>query len=144
MKLTLKTLIAAIALGVTALPMLSSAQDPTTPATPPAGGQGGGKGGKGGGRAQMTPEARVTAIEEAVGKLSPDLKTKITAIVTKQNADVQALDQADRRTKGGEIRTAANKEIRALLTAEQATKFDAMPQGGRGGGGGGGKKGGGN
>jgi protein CpxP len=144
MKLTLKTLIAAIALGVTALPMLSSAQDTPPATTPPAGGQGGGKGGKGGGRGQQTPEQRITAIEGAVGTLTADQKTKITAILTKQNADMQALDPADRQTKGPEIRTAANKEVRGLLTAEQATKFDAMPQGRGGKGGGGGKKGGGN
>jgi Spy/CpxP family protein refolding chaperone len=51
---------------------------------------------------------------------------------------VQALSQEDRRAKGREIRTAANKDIRALLTPEQQTKFDAMPPPPRRGGGGGG------
>jgi hypothetical protein len=37
------------------------------------------------------------------------------------------------------IRTEQHAAIKALLTADQATKYDAMPQGGgRGGGGGGG------
>lgn len=122
MKLSLKSLIAVVALGVAALPMISSAQD--------AGKKGGG------GRGGQPPEARVAAIEEAVGTLTADVKTKIMAILTKQAADMQGVAQEDRQTKGAEIRTAANKAIRALLTPEQATKFDAMPQGGRGGGGG--------
>ncbi len=89
-----------------------------------------GKGGKGG---MMTPEQRITRIEEAVGTLSADVKTKITAILEKAQKDVAALSQEERMEKGREIQAAANKEIRALLTPEQQTKFDAMPQGGRGG-----------
>ena len=89
----------------------------------------------------MTPEARVAAIEEAVGTLSAEQKTKITAIVAKQQKDMMALGQDATREQRMELGTAANKEIRALLTAEQQPKFDAMPAPGRGGpGGGGGKK----
>jgi Spy/CpxP family protein refolding chaperone len=129
MKSFLKTLLAAVVLGVAALPLTSVAQ-------PPAGGPPGGPGGGGkkGGRGQQTPEQQITRLEEAVGTLSADVKTKITAIYTKLGTDMQAVAQEDRQTKGPELRTAANKEIRALLTPEQATKFDAMPQGGRGGG----------
>lgn len=125
MKLSLKSVIMALALGAAIVPVVSFAQ-------PPAGGGGGG-----GGRGQQTPEARLAAIETAVGTLSADVKTKVTAILTKSAADMQALPQEERRTKGQELRAAANKEIRALLTPEQQTKFDAMPQGGRGQGGGG-------
>lgn len=45
-----------------------------------------------------------------------------------------AVAAEDRQTKGMELRNASNKEIRAVLTGDQQTKFDAMPQGGRGGG----------
>ncbi len=88
----------------------------------------------------MTPEARITSIEEAVGKLTADQKTKITAILEKSAKDMAAVAPEDRQTKGMELRNASNKEIRAVLTGDQQTKFDAMPQGGRGGGSGGKKK----
>ena len=44
------------------------------------------------------------------------------------------------QTKVAQIRTDEHAAIKALLTADQATKYDAMPQGrgGRRGGGGGG------
>ncbi|MEO7414209.1 MAG: hypothetical protein ABIZ81_12720 [Opitutaceae bacterium] len=125
-----KTLIAAAVLGLAILPAISFAQ-------PPAGG------GQGGGRRGQTPEVQMTALEEAVGKLSADQKTKIMAIYTKSAADMQAMAQEDRRgPKAQEMRMATQKEIRALLTPEQATKFDAMPPPGRGGRGGQGGQGG--
>ncbi|MSU22536.1 MAG: hypothetical protein EXS32_01815 [Opitutus sp.] len=121
MKLTLKTLIAAVALGVAALPAISSAQA---------------EGKKGEGKGQrMTPEQQVTRLEEAVGSLSAEQKTKITAIYTKVSEQMQGLAQEDRQTKGAELRAAANKEVRAVLTADQQKKFDDMPAPGRGGGG---------
>ena len=84
---------------------------------------------------------RITAIQETVGSLSADQKTKITAILEKSMKDMQAIPQEERREKGREVMMAANKEVRAVLTAEQQAKFDAMPQGGKGGGEkGGGKK----
>jgi Spy/CpxP family protein refolding chaperone len=94
------------------------------------------------GRGQMSPEARIAAIEEAVGDVSADQKAKITAILEKTGKQVMALPQEERREKGREIMMAANKEVRAVLTPAQQAKFDAMaPQGGKGGGEkGGGKK----
>lgn len=131
MKLSPKSIIMALALGLAIVPAISFAQ-------PPAGGAPGGPGG-GGRRGGQTPEARVTQIDEAV-KLTADQKTKITAILTKAAADQQAMSQEDRRgPKAQEARTATNKEIRALLTAEQQPKFDAIPApAGRGAGGPGG------
>ncbi len=84
----------------------------------------------------MSPEQRLAQIDTAV-TLTAEQKTKVTAILTKSTAAAQAIpqDDADRRTKGQEIRAAADREIRALLTAEQQVKFDAMPQRGPGGGG---------
>ncbi len=76
---------------------------------------------KGGGTA-----AQVARIDEAV-TLKADQKTKIEAIYTKVAAAIAALPQDERQAKGRELRAAANKEIRALLTPEQQAKFDAMP-----------------
>ncbi len=86
------------------------------------------------GRGAPTPQQQVERIETAVGKLSDDQKTKITAIYEKLGKDVQALDQSERRTKGQELRTAAQKDVRALLTEDQQKKFDDMPAAGGGGG----------
>jgi protein CpxP len=143
MKSSVKLLVSVLALGLmTSLPALRAQDNP-----PPAGGQrqgGGGQGGqRGGGRGQMTPAQQIERLETAVGKLTDDQKTKITAVYEKLTKDMQALAQEDRRTKGQELRTAAQKDVRALLTPEQQTKFDAMPAPGRGGQGGGQRRGGG-
>ena len=90
------------------------------------------RGGRGGG--MPTVEQRIERIEQAVGSLTEQQKTKIKAIYAKSAEKLQGLAQEDRREKGMEIYQAANKEIRAVLTPEQQKKFDAMPQGGRGGG----------
>ena len=79
----------------------------------------------------QTPEARVAQIDAAVS-LTADQKTKIMAILTKVAKQVAALPQEERAAKGAEMRTAANKDIRALLTDEQKAKFDAMPAPGGG------------
>ena len=123
MKKSLKLLVCILTLGAMASFTALQAQTP-----PPAGG--GGK--KGGGRGGRGPT--VEAIETAVGTLTADQKTKITALIDKNQEATAALSQEDRQTKGPELRAALNKDIRALLTPEQQTKFDAMPQGGRGGG----------
>jgi Spy/CpxP family protein refolding chaperone len=126
MKSSLKSLLAAAFVGLAVLPALSLAQ-------PPAGG--------GGGRGRgPTPEQSVARIEEGGITLSAEVKTKVMAIYTKAASDMQAVPQEERREKGQAIRTAADKEVRALLTPEQQAKFDALPapaRGGRGPGGGG-------
>jgi hypothetical protein len=125
MKSLVKFLITAIAFGLMASAPSLRAQDAQK------------KGGRGG----ATPEQQIERLETAVGKLTEKQVTAIKAIYVKVAADMQALPQEDRRGgKGQDMRTAANKEVRALLTDEQAKKFDEMPQGGRGGGGGGKKK----
>jgi hypothetical protein len=90
---------------------------------------GGGQKKKGG----MTVEQQIAAIDEAVGGLSADQKTKITAILTKQAADIQAIPAEERQAKAGDIRAAARAQVLALLTAEQKPKYEAMPQPGKGG-----------
>ena len=92
----------------------------------------------GGGRGMMTPEARVAALDKAV-TLTDEQKAKITAMYTadmKKMQDLRAAQDPDMRTKMMAMRTDENSQIKALLTDEQKTKFDAflasMPQ--RGGG----------
>jgi Spy/CpxP family protein refolding chaperone len=91
----------------------------------------------------MTPEQQITRLEETVGKLTDDQKTKITAIYAKQGEkmralrDDQSLSSEDRRAKRDEMMKATRNEMRALLTPEQQPKFDAAAEtlfrGGRGG-----------
>ena len=131
MKKSLKLLLCVLTLGVMVSAPSLRAQDEKAP---PAEG-GGKKGGKGGGRGQMSPEARVAAIETAVGTLTAEQKTKITAILEKSGKDMMALGQDATREQRMEVGQAANKEIRAVLTADQQKKFDDMPAPGRGGGG---------
>jgi Spy/CpxP family protein refolding chaperone len=125
MKVSLKVLFTALALGVMASVPALHAQDDKAP---PAEGR---KGGKGGGRG-MSADAMVSRLDEAV-TLTADQKTNVHDIYAKLFTDTQALPREDMRTKGGELRDAAHKQIRALLTEDQQKKFDAMPPPGRGG-----------
>ena len=100
--------------------------------------QGGGGGGRG-----MTPDMQVANLDKAV-TLTDDQKPKVLAIYTaeaKARQDMMTAQDPDMRTKFTAMRTKDHADIRALLTADQQTKFDAMPQG-RGPGGGGGGQGG--
>jgi periplasmic protein CpxP/Spy len=83
----------------------------------------------GGGRMQMTPEARVAAIDKAV-TLTDDQKTKITALMTadmKKMMDIRSSgeDMTTARPKMMAIRTDENTQIKAMLTDDQKPKFDA-------------------
>jgi periplasmic protein CpxP/Spy len=120
------TLLSALICGViiAASPALH-AQDTTTSgsaAASPAGGKGGGH--KGGG---LTLEALTKALT-----LTDDQQTKIKPILEDEHQKMQALfqdnsvQQADKRTKMKDIRDAANTAIKAVLTPDQATKFDAL------------------
>ncbi|HXE07839.1 MAG TPA: hypothetical protein VN612_08085 [Acidobacteriaceae bacterium] len=100
----------------------------------------------GGGGMRMTSDQRVERLDAAV-TLTADQKTKVKAIYDadqKKMEDMRTAQDPDMMTKMRAMREDENKQIRALLTPEQQTKFDAMPQGrGRGGMGGGGNAGGG-
>jgi Spy/CpxP family protein refolding chaperone len=96
--------------------------------------------GGGGGRMQMTSDQRVAKVDKAV-TLTDDQKVKIKAIYeadAKKRADLMAAQDPDMRNKMMAMRTDENAQIKALLTDDQKPKFDAylasMPQG-RGGGG---------
>ncbi|MDP3072820.1 MAG: hypothetical protein Q8N18_21185 [Opitutaceae bacterium] len=78
------------------------------------------------GKGQMTPEQQVANLEQAVGSLSADQKTKITAIYAKAADAVRALPKEERKEKSGGITGKARSEVRAVLTADQQAKFDAM------------------
>ncbi len=136
MKSLVKVLLSVVALGLLASAPMLRAQDPATP--PPADG-GGKKGGKGKGGGMLTVER----IEAAVGTLTDDQKTKIGDLLKKAGSDMQALrdgggDPQTNRPKMQEINKKLHDDIRAVLTADQQAKFDAMPQPGRGKKGGGG------
>lgn len=111
-----KVLAAVLALGlVAAAPMLNAQQK------------------KGG---QPTPEQRIERIEQAVGSLTADQKSKITAIYAKSAEKMQGVAKEDRKEKMGAMMQETKKEVRAVLTPDQQKKFDAMPAAGAGGGGG--------
>lgn len=104
------------------MPMM--AQD-TTPPPPPQGQMGRGRGGPGMGGNQ---------VEFLTSKLNltPDQVTQVKAInadTMKQMSAVRedtSLAQADRRTKMMDIRKASLDNLRAILTDDQKTKYDAL------------------
>ncbi len=111
MKSILKVLVAALAISATAFVSTATAQE-----------KGKGKG------AALTVER----IEQAVGSLTADQKTKIEAVLAKAREAMKAAGQdADKRREGAAKQRA---DVRALLNAEQQKKFDDMSQGGKGGG----------
>ena len=64
--------------------------------------------------------------------LTPDQQTQVKAINDDSRSQMMALrndtstPQADKRAKMMDIRKSSDEKIRALLTDEQKTKFDAM------------------
>jgi Spy/CpxP family protein refolding chaperone len=103
-----------------ALPVM--AQQDTAPAAPQqgAGMQGPRRGGD------------MTAMMTRQLDLTPDQQTQVKAINDDSRSQMMALrndtstPQADKRTKMMDIRKSSDDKIRALLTDEQKTKFDAM------------------
>jgi periplasmic protein CpxP/Spy len=126
-------LLALCTTAVSTIPML--AQDPPAPAA-----QQGMRGGRGGNQVEMLTKRL---------DLTPDQVTQVKAIdddQMKQSAAVRndsSLEQDARRSKMMDIRKASQDKIRAVLTDDQKTKYDALleemknRQGQRGGGGGG-------
>lgn len=96
----------------------------------------GGGGGRGLNAQTLTEQLGLSAAQTA----------KVEAIIKKQQADMQAVPQAERREKGRAIREEVTKSINAVLTAEQQKKWaeiqaNAPQGGGRQGGGQGGQGG---
>jgi hypothetical protein len=107
----LKVLTSAIAFGLVATAPLANAQEK-----------------KGG----MSPEQYVERVEQAVGTLSKEQKTKIAAIVAKTQESTKALPKEERKEKSGPLQKKQREDVRAVLTSAQQAKFDeAMPAGGK-------------
>ena len=93
------------------------------------------QGGGGGGRRwrEDAAEARDGRNLDKAVTLTDDQKTKVLAIYTaeaKARQDMMTAQDPDMRTKITAMRTKDRADIQALLTPDQQTKFDAMPQGG--------------
>lgn len=106
----LKVLITALALGVASSP-LALAQEK---------------------KGQVTPEAYVERVEQAVGSLSAEQKTKIKDIVMKSQDAMRGVAKEERKEKAGPMQKKQRDDVRAVLTAAQQKKFDDMPQSGGG------------
>ena len=108
---SLKVLLTALALGVAAAAPLQAQEK----------------------KGQMSPEQYVERVEQAVGTLTADQKSKITAIVTKTQDEMRAIPKEERKEKGGALQKKQRDQVRAVLTAEQQKKFDEMAPAGGGG-----------
>jgi Spy/CpxP family protein refolding chaperone len=128
MKNTFK-LLSLLSLSAIALAPLARAEDaPAAPPAPPAGEhphQGHGD------RAAMRAN-RLKMLDEKL-HLTDAQKQQITGIWAgaeqqgKALRDDDSLSKDDRRAKMGEIMKASHAQVRAILTPEQQTAFDAMP-----------------
>src|ERR1700675_1160288 len=101
---------------------------------PPGGGPGSG-GGRGGG--PQSAEAIRDRLVKQLG-LTPDQQAKLEPLLQDSRPQMMGLRdrrEQDRRARGQQIREATRAKIRALLTPEQQTKYDAMAPGGLAGGG---------
>lgn len=83
-------------------------------------------------KGQMSPEQYVERVEQAVGSLTADQKTKIKNIVAKTQDSMKALPKEERKEKSAPLQKKQRDDIRVLLNAEQQKKFDAMATGGGG------------
>ena len=83
----------------------------------------------------MNADARVQQLDRAL-TLTADQKTQIKGIYAKAEEDMRALmrdgggDQQANRAKLRDSMQSTRDQVRALLTDEQKTKFDAMPAAG--------------
>jgi protein CpxP len=119
--------VAVLAIGATVLSALPAmAQDPPAPPQGQAGSEHGGPGGPGGMRGNQ--------VEFLTKKLNltPDQVTQVKAIDADTMSQMKALREdtsvagPDKRTKMMDIHKASQDKIRALLTDDQKTKFDAL------------------
>ena len=72
----------------------------------------------------MTPEQTVERIEQAVGSLTQAQKDKIMAIASKTQEAMKGVPKEERKEKGAEMQKKQREDIRAVLTPEQAKKYD--------------------
>ncbi len=114
--------VAVLAIGTTALTALPAlAQDPPAPQQGQDGPRHGGRG----------PGHQVEFLTKKLS-LTPDQVTQVKAIDADSWSQMKALHEdtsiagPDKRTKMMDIHKASQGKIRALLTADQQTKFDAL------------------
>jgi hypothetical protein len=77
--------------------------------------------------AKRTAEFMEARLDRLVA-LTPDQKVKARDIFEKANEELLAFSLDDRPAKGMPIRVRMRADIRAILTLEQQTKYDAAPQ----------------
>ena len=106
----LKVLLTALALGVAASAPLQAQEKKGNP----------------------TPEQYVERVEQAVGTLTADQKTKITNIAAKTQEATKAIPKEERKEKAPAMQKKMRDDVRAVLNPEQQKKFDAMPTAGGG------------
>lgn len=132
--LTLRKLLSRTALGgmLAGMCVVSLAQGPGGQGRGPGGP--GGQGGRGGGRGMSVASLPVSALDAMV-KLTPDQKTKITAIHNKHVKELTALrpQQGQSFDQGAmqkmrDLNTRTTGEIEALLTPDQKTKMQSARQ----------------
>jgi periplasmic protein CpxP/Spy len=123
--------VAMVAIGATALSALpAKAQDPAAPPPPPPPGQAGPEHGGRGGPGRM--EGRQLDFLTKKLNLTPDQVTQIKAIDDDSFKQMKALREdtstagPDRRAKMMDIRKASSDKVRAVLTDDQKTKYDAL------------------
>jgi Spy/CpxP family protein refolding chaperone len=132
---SLKPKVVAVVLALLALPLVQ-AQDQTSPSGDSRRGQREGKTDGAPGRGQlMNADARLQQLDRAL-TLSADQKTQIKAIYAKAEEDMRSMmrdrsgDQQANRAKLRDAMQSTRDQVRVVLTDEQKTKFDAMPQAG--------------
>ena len=82
-------------------------------------------------RTRMTPEDQAKALKDSLG-LTADQTTQITIILTDAREETTALmsknndDRDAMRTSMQAIQKKTDKQIKAVLTDEQAKKYDAL------------------
>jgi len=122
-------IIAAAAVMAVSPSIYAQATNAPAPGAQAPRGPGGPGGGGGRGGAALTVESldKVVTLTEAE---KPKVKTALEAY-TKAVADARAGDQGEMRTKMTAARDELSKALKAILTPEQYTKYEAMPRGGR-------------
>jgi Spy/CpxP family protein refolding chaperone len=122
MKTTTKLIFTLFALGLAATAPLARAAD--EPATPPM------KHAQGGKRVQKAAQEHDKMLTEKL-KLTAEQQTKLAAIRKDEAEQLKAV-RGD-RAKMADVLKAGREQVRAILTPEQQTEFDAIKPEGRGG-----------
>ena len=135
MKPTLRIAVIAAGLAVAAWPVLRAADESSQAAPPPpppvaAGGEQGPEAHPH--RWQRNPAERAQHLKQVL-ELTQEQFDQVLAMLKDAEAQRQAIMSEDRHAKMRELMNGTQAKIRALLTPEQQTKFDAMPRPGKGG-----------